>query len=858
LTGTRHGRPQSRPPELLELDAPELEPLEPLDDPEPLLDEPAPLEDPEPLDVPLDPPLDPPEELEAPEPLEPLDPLELLDPPEPLELLLPSLPPSSPESDADPLLQAQHTKRIRTPDAFARIAPPPLIELPQPAGQQPRGRTAQETYNLCACAQHRRANLRHTRDSAIVHEAARKGAWEAACLAIVRWMVRALRLPRAMPLPLLMCVACGGGGVEGGAAKTGASAEDKEFAAYAATHGITALEGGGEAIEVTADGLRLEAAAKERPVKLDGVLNEWPALAKAAVVKGATKSALKIGLQYDEAKLYVGADVTDSSFQVGKDHVQIVLAVPTPGGGYTSYDLGFFAGKPGETEGSVRYGSRGHVAGAKIVEAPEETGYTFEAVIPWSSLPELRATRVGVHGYAAYADGDGVVATGPGDPQHPRDMPWVPSEPELALIEQMLQPKGLTRRAPDAELVADLTGNGTRERVAVWETFLTICGASYLGGTGFFFRDLSGQLVKLEARDVTGRGKADVIVRRKQSVGDAEREYLEVWSAMNATEEPRMTFSHEIAVRQSDHRIDNAVRLARGEIDVMTEPAVRWDSLSYKEPIATDVESILLPWGAVKSQAYRFDGAKFSRVKEVAQREQVPAPAAGAPERSSPPSDLPAEPPTPKVTKGGDLSARVLDQYRKDRGLGDDAAPTVDLKVQVTGDRRPERVVLVGRDIVVFGPGFKGGAGYAFLTLQQFADARDIKDVSARDLTGDGAADLVVRGVRHMSADGGTVDVDVLFVYEVRPDAIARIFGIETAREIGSKRVQGLVQFVPAAGGKSFDILSAPGRAAGWTEKTYPWAQDQPGSGSLEPLLLPWGGIRSVRYTWNGSAFVKS
>ena len=77
-----------------------------------------------------------------------------------------------------------------------------------------------------------------------------------------------------------------------------------------------------------------------------------------------------------------------------------------------------------------------------------------------------------------------------------------------------------------------------RERVAVWDSTVTICGAAYLGGTGFFFRDLSGELVKLEARDVTGRGRADVIVRRKQSVGDAEREYLEVLSAPSATDEP--------------------------------------------------------------------------------------------------------------------------------------------------------------------------------------------------------------------------------------------------------------------------------------------------------------------------------
>ena len=42
--------------------------------------------------------------------------------------------------------------------------------------------------------------------------------------------------------------------------------------------------GGGDAPEVTADGLRLEALDKDKPVKLDGVPTEWPPFAKAGVV----------------------------------------------------------------------------------------------------------------------------------------------------------------------------------------------------------------------------------------------------------------------------------------------------------------------------------------------------------------------------------------------------------------------------------------------------------------------------------------------------------------------------------------------------------------------------------------------
>ena len=148
--------------------------------------------------------------------------------------------------------------------------------------------------------------------------------------------------------------------------------------------------------------------------------------------------------------------------------------------------------------------------------------------------------------------------------------------------------------------------------------------------------------------------------------------------------------------------------MARGQIDVAVEPAAGWDALSYKEPIISDVEPILFPWGGVKSQTYKWDGSHFAKGKEIAQKEQIPG--GGTPEHPAPVH--PMEPPTPKVTKGGDLSAQLLDLYKKDRGVHAGEAPKVDLKVHVAGDGRPERVVLMGRDIVVFGPGFKGGSAY--------------------------------------------------------------------------------------------------------------------------------------------------
>jgi hypothetical protein len=653
----------------------------------------------------------------------------------------------------------------------------------------------------------------------------------------------------------------------GGAAATVASPEgakepgrpDPAFREYAATHGIRTLNGGaqGGSSEPTAPSLRLERVGNDKPVKLDGLLLEWPALAKASVaIKGLDKIAMNVALQYDDAKLYVGAEVTDASFRAGRDHVMLIIAVPEPNG-YAAYEVELYAGSSGESEGSVRFVGRGLVPGAKIVEAPTAGGYTLEASIPLGALTELRVTRVGVRGVARYVHVDTVVATGPGDAQHPAAMPWLPSESELSLVEQLLEPKGLTNTVPIVDRVADLTGDGIRERVAVFGPYLTICGSSFLAGSGFFFRELGGELVSLELRDVSGRGRPDVVVRRRATVGDSEREYLEVLTALGANEEPRVTFAHEIAVRRSDRRIDNAVHLGHGEIEVAVEPATQWDALSYREPIANDVAPILFPWGPVRSQTWRWDGSLFSKSKEASQRESL---SIGEPSRTSgadkaPMLRHPAEPPTPKVTRGGDLSERVLEAYRRDRGVDPNAEPKADLKVQLAGDRRPERLLVLGRDLVVFGPGFKGGTGYVYATLSQFASEGEIKDVSARDLTGDGAADIIVRGERRPSADDPNAVSEVMFIYTVRDEAIERVFGIETARSEGEKRVQGLVQFIPTPGGRSFDLLAAPGRATGWTEKTYPWTQQAPGASDIEPILLPWGDVPSVRYVWNGSRF---
>ena len=137
-------------------------------------------------------------------------------------------------------------------------------------------------------------------------------------------------------------------------------------------------------------------------------------------------------------------------------------------------------------------------------------------------------------------------------------------------------------------------------------------------------------------------------------------------------------------------------------------------------------------------------------------------------------------------------------------------------------------------------------------------ESKDILDATARDLTGDGKAEIIVRGVLHAKASkelgGDTVDRHALFVYGIQGDKVVRIFAAETGRSLGKDRILGAVAFENDKKGLSIELR--PAQAVGWTEKSYPFPADTTTAGGLEPLLLPWGDSSKRRYRYNGSAYV--
>jgi Ca2+-transporting ATPase len=618
-----------------------------------------------------------------------------------------------------------------------------------------------------------------------------------------------------------------------------------------------------------ADGIAIRPdLLKPGEIRLDGMIREWPT---ALTMLGKTisgspgQTAMRGTIAYDETNIYIAAEFNDDKLVrtakcgEAEDHASLLLAFPSRGS-YTQYEVDLFPGDPGKAAGCVKM-KGAPVSGAKIIEAPRGVPgqYSFETVIPWKTFPEADRVRVGLRAALRYYDGDGRnvhAIIGTSTQVAPGDLPRLAIDAEQSLEDGLLKEKHITS-PPSQDKFADLFGDGMVERVAVYDRYLVVLGPRYREGREYYFTDLgvdvtAGQLPMFDVRDVNGDGKADIVMRRRIGKPGEYREVLVVLS-MGASEAPFQIFQHEVGIKSAAGSISNDVKLGAKTIEILPGNVTGYTAATYREPIESQMDPLLFPWGSIKSQTYEWNGKTYVKTREEKQAPgRVAARAARA--RALPP---PARPPTPD-----EMQDQVYALYKRDRRVNGNDKPRFDVAIDLAEDERNERVLLHGRDLVVFGKGFKGGQGYAFLTLEQFNDPRDVIDLTARDITDDGKAEIFVRGVMRSKAPkesgmkaGTVVAREVLLVYSVGPRGIARVFGAETGREVAGHRVQGSLAFLPAA--KGLDIEVRPGQAFGFTDRTYPFSQDRDKVGGLEPLLLPWGNAQLARYHWDGSQFVR-
>ncbi|HEX3772809.1 MAG TPA: hypothetical protein VHV51_00025 [Polyangiaceae bacterium] len=608
-------------------------------------------------------------------------------------------------------------------------------------------------------------------------------------------------------------------------------------------------------------------------VRIDGDLREWPnKMTDLGVTISGSGARGGVTLGYDEANLYVVMKLSDkhivrtSAASENEDHATLYLAFPR-GRDFNTYEVELFPGVPGKIAGVVKL-KGSSVNGAKIVEAPSKNGLDFEAQIPWSAFPDAAKVRVGLRAAVSYSNSDGsgilsVIGTSPN--KSGRGLPPLLLESEEGLESQLLKPKGLISASREA--YGNVSGDAMVERVAVFGDSLAIVGPHYRGGKEFYFADLGvkdgSMITRLELVDFDGDGHDEIVIQKRVGAPDKYREIVTV-TKVGADDTPFQAFAQEVGIKTPDGKIENHVSFKGGAIEVSQGESEGFDPATYAEPTIDGTGSALLPWGSVGSRTFKWTGKGFEQSGETpftgsrggSSGKVAKTHKKSHRKRSAARSDEPAQPPAPRAPTSDELLDRVYALYKKDRGVGG-GRPSFDFVTDLAGDKAPERVLVHGKDLVVFGKGFRNGTSYAFITIG-VTDPKDIVDVTSRDLTGDGKAEIIVRAVLHAKASkalgGDIVERRALMIYGINGDTLVREFAAETSRAVGDNQVLGAVAFEPAKHG--VDIELRPARAIGWTEKSYPFPPDTTTAGGLEPLLLPWGDAGKRTYHWNGNAYV--
>lgn len=615
-----------------------------------------------------------------------------------------------------------------------------------------------------------------------------------------------------------------------------------------------------------ADPLLAEPVEGEK-IRVDGDLREWPSrmppLEESAKGKAFPARAL---VGYDEKNLYLAARIGDPRITrtatpgAADDHLTLTLAFPR-GRAYVTYKVEVFPGKPGKLPAVVHVNGR-PAAGAKAVENADGKELLLESQVPWAAFAEAAKARVGLRAGLSYTKGgrsgaQDVVSTAGGSSG--KALPPLLLEGEQGLA-ALLRERGLSHR-PSREAYGNLTGDGFLERVAVFGPYLTITGNRFRGGKEFYYAELGASggpttVSSLQLHDFDGDARQELVVRKRVGTEESYREVLEVVK-VGAGDAPFVAFAHEIGIKTPDGNVANKVKLDGSAIEVQQGESDGFEPDTYAEALAGGMPSALLPWESVSSRRFEWQGSGFSKHGEEKRAgaaaskasSEEPRKRAGAKTASA------RQPAAPRPPSADELSDRVYALYKKERGVGG-GKPRFDFVTDIAGDDTRERVVIHDKDIIAFGKGFRNGTSYAFISVG-VEDAKDILDATARDLTGDGKAEILLRAVLRTKASkalgGDTVDRHALLVYAINGDRLMRIFGAETGRVLGKNRILAAVAFEPE--GRAASIELRPSRAIGWTEESYPFPVDTAPAGGLEPLLLPWASA-ARRYRYDGSAFV--
>ena len=610
-------------------------------------------------------------------------------------------------------------------------------------------------------------------------------------------------------------------------------------------------------------GLRLQ-EVPAKTVRVDGRLREWGGVEEASLGAGPDAS-MRYRLGYDAKGLYIAATVYDDRLirsaapGTQEDAVIVTLVLPGPGRSLNAQEIYLWAGVPGRMASKLGLASFGKapkpLQGGTIVEGPlpRGRGYVFEAFVPWSALAGGKDWQKG-RGAIRLRDVDTEAGraieaeptSAPIDPKQLASLPdLVPSGGSQGLLASFASANNLPSARPRFDFRADVSGDQREERIAVIDRFVVVLGEGYKDGQSYDFAALpirhEAALLSASMRDLTGDGKAELLVTLRQR---GDRGSRDLWQVYRFSAGVKAVFTIELRKETPAGSVASSMAIAsprkkKKGPPVITIKAGKPKGLTpevFHEAPASDADAILLPWGPVLERSFQWDGEGFAKVGERANpKPWQPAPAATA-SRSGSGGRRAATRETRRAAPGEDellsaardaarISPRVKERFRR--------------TVNVAEGSESELLVVLDKALVVVGRGFRGGEGYFHYELP-VASGADVTALHTEDVTGDGRAEIFVQLKQRV----GDVEREILIAHQFTPRGFPRLMAAEIARRADRSSIENEVRFVGK--GRSRALVLRPGRAQGWSRATYPY-RDEPSGDGIEAPLLPWSS-REMRY----------
>lgn len=174
--------------------------------------------------------------------------------------------------------------------------------------------------------------------------------------------------------------------------------------------------------------------------------------------------------------------------------------------------------------------------------------------------------------------------------------------------------------------------------------------------------------------------------------------------------------------------------------------------------------------------------------------------------------------------------------------------PRFDFRGNVSGNATPERVVIIDKFALVYGPGYQNGESFGFLTLPVGGVGGGIKQAELSDLDGDGVSELLLT-LRQSNAQGAR---DVWMVYSFAESQPRALGGVELRKEASSGFIENSLKIERGKGKTPPHVVLKLERSQNISADNYREAS----ATDVQPILLPWGDVTARSYALRDKTLV--